>query len=189
MKTLNLKQLFINDFRVMCTDTFKDAKECHFEALAHLHYRNIPIDSNREYYNPISDDRNEDNYFFEFFSNYSDDELIIVEKFLYRYLRYIKKNQLQPELLVDSHHGQYIPQFFAQTYNLPENFKNYDSVKEDLETLSKENSNETENYWDIWDEFLNKAIMILKGNEYYIEYSDSDLFTIPVNFNGEDFFA
>ena len=61
------------------------------------------------------------------------------------------------ELLVDDHHGIYIPQIFCQRYNFPENFINYDEVKEDIEFLAKvpKTAKERETYWNqYWDRWI-----------------------------------
>lgn len=62
-----------------------------------------------------------------------------------------KENPL--ELLVNSHHGQYVPQIFAETIKR-ELFG--DSISdEDFEIIAA--GPETEYYWDAWDSILNSA--------------------------------
>jgi hypothetical protein len=94
----------------------------------------------------------------------------------------------QPELLVSGAAGIYIPQTFARVYNVPEYFKNYSEIKEDLELLAAEGSQDTEDYWDIWDEVSSVAKMINEdGLEFYLWQND-DLWSVPKNYNNEDFF-
>lgn len=57
------------------------------------------------------------------------------------------------EMLVDSHHGQYIPQIFAETIKR-ELFANSISA-EDFEIIAA--GPDHESYWDAWDSILNSA--------------------------------
>ena len=91
------------------------------------------------------------------------------------------KNITVPELLVDSRHGQFIPQMFAKIYGIPENFSNWDEIKEDVLFLQKDESNEDENYWDIWDTLLDTAKMIPECELYQHE----DLWAMPIGFDYE----
>jgi hypothetical protein len=94
-----------------------------------------------------------------------------------------ENNTKEMELLVDSHHGQYIPQIFANSFGLPENFLNWDEIKEDIDFLKQEDSNEHEDYWEVWDEILNNA-KLKSGFELY---HNEDLWAVPCGFNWDDF--
>jgi len=93
---------------------------------------------------------------------------------------YFMNKITEPELLVDSHHGIYVPQIFCQTYNDPENFENYEEIKEDMETVAKIGP-DGEDYWYIWDDLLNK--IVLKGNATL--YIHEDLWAMPEDFDPE----
>jgi hypothetical protein len=93
----------------------------------------------------------------------------------------------EPELLIDSASGIYIPQEFAKTYNVPENFQNYEEIKKDIEFLSKKNSQKSSEYYEIWDNILNKAKMTNGKINGYL-YHCCDLWFVPENYDNEDFF-
>lgn len=86
------------------------------------------------------------------------------------------------ELLVDSHHGTYIPQIFAQIYGMQENFQNWEVVENDINFLKQENSHESEEYNEVWDRVLNNAK--LKGDSTL--YHNEDLWAIDKDFNVEN---
>lgn len=94
----------------------------------------------------------------------------------------MKNEKKEMELLINSAHGQYIPQIFAQTFGLPENFINWDEIKEDIEFLKSEGSNEHEDYWEVWDELINNA-KLKSGFELY---QDDDLWAVPEGFNWDE---
>ena len=81
-------------------------------------------------------------------------------------------------LLVDSHHGIYIPQIFSEQFA-------------DLLTTeqAKDLSNpDNEFYWEAWEDVLsNIQVEDKKGNKYNI-FQSEDLWAIPVNMEfPEDF--
>jgi len=73
------------------------------------------------------------------------------------------------ELLIDSHHGIYIPQFFAEQFA----DQLTDEEKEDLSDPYNEY------YWDTWDNVLNK-IFIYEGKEFTL-WHDDDLWLVPAD--------
>jgi hypothetical protein len=93
----------------------------------------------------------------------------------------MKAQNLQPELVVDCHHGIYIPQVFARTYGLPENFTNWDEIKEDIEFLQAEDSVDKEEYFDVWSDVIDTAKLTVSGNEYYL-YTNDDLWAVPIGY-------
>lgn len=87
----------------------------------------------------------------------------------------------QPDLLVDCHHGIYIPQLFAQTYapRLVEPL-----TEEQIKDLSHP---EQEFYWETWDTVMqNTKLKDDHGNIYYLHQED-DLWAIPEGKELEDF--
>lgn len=93
------------------------------------------------------------------------------------------------ELLVDDHHGVYVPMVFAQVYNSPENFKNYDEISKDLEFLANEvnNPNEIENYWYAWEDVERTAILVFSDGSLGYLYQDGDLWAIPNDLTDEQY--
>lgn len=75
---------------------------------------------------------------------------------------------------LNSGRGQYIPRDFAQIINR-EFLKNVNP--ELLDDLAKENSNESEFYWDDWCTILDNAKIVFDGVEYTLHH-DGDLWLI-----------
>lgn len=77
-------------------------------------------------------------------------------------------------LFLDEQRGQYIPRDFAQTIKR-------ECIKgvslELLESLAKENSNDSEFYWEDWEIILNNAKIAFDGVEYTLHH-DGDLWLI-----------
>ena len=99
----------------------------------------------------------------------------------------MKTNKLEPELLVSDAQGIYIPKTFADVFGIPENFQNWDAIKEDIEFLQKENSPEHIEYWDTWDELIDNAILQANGTTYYL-YQNGDLWSVPSTYENNEFF-
>lgn len=75
--------------------------------------------------------------------------------------------------LLDSARGIFIPRDFAHAFNSSQIISNYEEVKELLSELSK--GPVIENYWEIWEEVLNKVVLVdSSGEKYYLEH-DMDL--------------
>lgn len=94
----------------------------------------------------------------------------------------MKANKNKIELLLDSHNGTYIPQMFARIYGTPENFLNWDKVRDDIEILASENSQENEQYFDIWCDVIDNAI--LRNN--WTLYENEDLWAVSPDYEFED---
>ena len=77
------------------------------------------------------------------------------------------------ELLIDGHHGIFIPQLFCEYY--AENFEGINP--EDLETCQDPNN---QWYWDSWTNILDNAYIIQNGKKYIL-WQDCDLFLIAEN--------
>ena len=77
------------------------------------------------------------------------------------------------ELLIDGHHGVFIPQLFCEYY--VEQFEGID--KEDVETcLDIEN----DWYWEAWENILDNAYIVRDGKKYIL-WQNMDLFLIEEN--------
>jgi len=100
-----------------------------------------------------------------------------------------KRQKLEPELLVDSAHGIYIPQSFCQRYGIECNFKNWDDVKDIVKKLAHNKSIDDEFYYDDWDELMNKAILIShRIGDYYLSYlNDCDLWAVPMDYVHDEY--
>lgn len=81
------------------------------------------------------------------------------------------------ELLIDGHHGIYIPKLFSEYF--PEYV-----TDEQREILS---NTDNELYWDIWEEVLNSTITNDKGEEYILMQDDGDLWAMPANMEYPEF--
>lgn len=93
-------------------------------------------------------------------------------------------NQPTFELICDSHHGIYCPQFVMEQIRDRQLLcKNYSEIEKYFTDLSKPDN---ELYWDAWNDLMNKAILLDKdGNEYYIDQSE-DVWAVPVGMIFED---
>ena len=100
-----------------------------------------------------------------------------------------KIEKLEPELLVDSAYGIYIPQSFCQRYGIECNFKNWDEVKDNIIRLSKKDSINDEFYYEDWDEVMNIAILISpKIGECYLSHlNDCDLWAVPMDYVHDEY--
>jgi hypothetical protein len=78
-------------------------------------------------------------------------------------------------LLIDSHHGQFIPQIYRET--CLKSLVNYKELINDLQTLK---NNEDEWYWEAWYNVLDNAKHATKDGKEYFLYQDGDLWAIPV---------
>ena len=91
---MNLKS-FKNEFRLICTDTWGDAMNTWFECAGWINWRGIPTPKEWEYSPGLGGDgREEDNYFYELFESSSDEELIAIGNFLFRYCQYLKFKEI-----------------------------------------------------------------------------------------------
>jgi hypothetical protein len=87
----------------------------------------------------------------------------------------------EPILIIDGHHGIYIPSLFYEKCNPKISGWIWDYEN------SKELSNpDNENYWEVWEDILDSAYTIYKNKRYYLYQSD-DLWAIPEGFNTENF--
>ena len=85
-------------------------------------------------------------------------------------------------LLIDSHHGIYIPHLFWTRHNHElEGFTIEDMAmfNEDLK------SPDEENYWESWEEILNRG-EVTRDKKKYILHHEEDLWLIPKNSTKEN---
>ena len=75
-------------------------------------------------------------------------------------------------LLVSDANGVYVPQVFAENYDLSL-WSGID--QEDLETINQGPDNEY--YWEAWNNILNSATYSHEGNQYHL-HQDGDLWAI-----------
>lgn len=94
---------------------------------------------------------------------------------------------MKAELLVTSANGVYIPSIFCNDYSIPENFKNYNFLKEDLEYVANEENIYKEDYLDRWCNIENNAVLIADGTECYLCFYE-DLWAIPCGHDIEEYF-
>jgi hypothetical protein len=81
-------------------------------------------------------------------------------------------------LICDSRHGIYMPKLIAEeilTGNIK--LKNFKEVTYELGELGNP---ENEFYWECWDDFMSKAILLdINGKEFYL-HQDEDVWAVPV---------
>ena len=88
-------------------------------------------------------------------------------------------------LYADSAHGQYIPQYFAESVNRY-TIACWSEWLSDLDALCR-GPEKCEFYWDIWDGMLNSLVLHDSSNgQDYSLYQDGDLWLVPVDWNPED---
>jgi hypothetical protein len=82
-----------------------------------------------------------------------------------------------PMLLVDGHHGQYVPQVFAEQFN--NRMWGLEEFDPDYQTILK--GPDEEFYWECWDAVMDKAVFIhpITKVKYNLFPGDSgDLFMV-----------
>ena len=89
--------------------------------------------------------------------------------------------KVEPILLLDGHHGVYIPQIFAG-FELLGNVKTPLTQEEKNDLKSPDN----ELYWDTWYNLLTNFEITIDGVDYYL-YQDDDLWLMPVGYDFDDF--
>jgi hypothetical protein len=95
---------------------------------------------------------------------------------------------LEPEILIDCNRGIYIMQQFATVYGLPENFANYEQIKEDLEYIANEANMDNDDYFETCADVLDNARLINKDGVKMYLYQQDDLWAVPEGYENEDFF-
>lgn len=75
------------------------------------------------------------------------------------------------ELLVDDHHGVYVPKVFVTNYDMSV-WSNVDW--DDIETIEK--GPEAEWYWEAWQDIIDNATYVHKGHTWYLTQQDGGLF-------------
>jgi hypothetical protein len=95
--------------------------------------------------------------------------------------------QLEPILLVDSHHGIYMAQIFCSEL-LAGNYQYKNATKEDIEYLANTENMNAEDYFDTVNDLEQSIILLDKeGNEYNVMFNE-DLWAVPIEFDTEDWF-
>jgi len=78
-------------------------------------------------------------------------------------------------LLVDSHHGVYVPQIFAQMVQA-------DQIEADDKSILLEGP-ENEDYWETWEDVLNYCELTDQDGNKFTLHHDFDLWAVPVGFD------
>ena len=79
-------------------------------------------------------------------------------------------------LLIDSHHGIYIPQIFAEMYESSPNV-NWDDISKDDIKILKDPDHEW--YWEVWDSVLNNVTITDDNGVVHTLHNNEDLWAIP----------
>ena len=82
--------------------------------------------------------------------------------------------------LIDDAHGIYVPQAFAQGFDMVA----WSVHPEDAAILSS--GPDTEYYWDTWDTVLNDAKFTDEHGETWYLYQEGDLFVVSENHEWEE---
>lgn len=85
------------------------------------------------------------------------------------------------ELLLDGHHGVYIPQLFAQYYGDKLKGQQPD-ISLDIDTLLA--GPDGEFYWEAWEGILDGEYLDDNGNKFTL-YQSGDLWLVPDGYEGE----
>ena len=86
---MNLKE-FKEEFRLMCDDTRGDALDAWFECAGHMYERGIDIPNEWKYVHGLGDGTFEQSWWYDFFKESTNEELIKIGNFLFRYCQYLK---------------------------------------------------------------------------------------------------
>ena len=86
---MNLKQ-FKEEFRLMCDDTWGDALDASFECAGHMYKRGIDIPYEWKYSHGLGYGAFEQSWWYDFFDESTNEELIKIGNFLFRYCKYLK---------------------------------------------------------------------------------------------------
>ena len=91
----------------------------------------------------------------------------------------------QAVLLLDSHHGVYIPQLAVKYYSQEPNWDWSNVSEEDIQSLL--NGVEDENYWEAWEQVLDNVTFDVDDVRYIIVQNE-DLWAVPseVEFTEDD---
>jgi hypothetical protein len=83
----------------------------------------------------------------------------------------------EPELIVDSHHGVYVPQVWAQRYG-SQAIESANVDEEDVNEILGD-PYENEFYWEAWEQILNDYCHEVDGIKHYIDQIEGALFEYP----------
>lgn len=90
MKTL---KEFLSEYRLMASDTWGDATEAWFECAGQMYKRSLSIPTKWQYRPGLGGDGTDtESYWFELFENTSDEVLLTIGKFLFRYCELLERN-------------------------------------------------------------------------------------------------
>jgi hypothetical protein len=82
---------FKQEYRLICSDTWGNAMEAWFECTGHLNKRGLYIPAEWEYRPAMgTNGTDEESYWYELFEVATDEQLIIIGDFLFRYCEYLR---------------------------------------------------------------------------------------------------
>lgn len=96
-------------------------------------------------------------------------------------------------LLIDSHHGIYIPYLFCKNYAVGNyKFTLNERVMDSVNYIANDENAESEFYWDSWDDVLSMAIITFEDSDeltgkYFLSQHDSDLWIVHESIEYDDF--
>lgn len=85
----NLKDFF-EKFRLICCDTWGEPIEAWFECVGQMNKRGLLIPEKYEYHPGLGNGTDKESYWYELYEATSDEMLVIIGEFLFRYCRLLK---------------------------------------------------------------------------------------------------
>jgi hypothetical protein len=87
---------FKDDFRLISIDPWATAIDAWFEAVGQMYLRNLPIPTKYDYKPGIAGNTrdgvlNSNNWFHSIFDNMSNDEIVIIAEYIFRYCKFFKQ--------------------------------------------------------------------------------------------------
>lgn len=83
------------------------------------------------------------------------------------------------QLLIDDHHGQYIPQIFAQRFrDCVTSASSKEITDEDWDILLA--GPDYESYWDVWTDVLDNCVLVDDNGDAFTLIQDQDVWAVPV---------
>lgn len=82
---------FMQEFRLMCDDSWGDTLEAHFAAAGEMNERGLDIPAEWEYRPGLFGGKDPDSYWTDMCEGMSDEDLEKVGRFMFRYARLLKR--------------------------------------------------------------------------------------------------
>jgi hypothetical protein len=87
----NLKE-FLNEYRLICSDSWGDAMEAWFECAGQMFKRGLDVPNEWEYRPALGGATDSESYWYDLFENTSDETLLTIGNFLFRYCLLLKRH-------------------------------------------------------------------------------------------------